>query len=272
LRPARRYNLLAVTPTEEVERLTHELDELEGKFKDALGDLKSLRQRWSDASRERERKVRSAWTQLDHKWFFIVLAATSFFFILSFFVYSEIGWYHDRSPLPTGADPLLSRLPIINLVPVLAYGWLICHVAALYLTVAYEPRRLPYLLSTVGLFIVIRSIFVSLSPYGPPLGMLNLNASYVFAPLRGVLAFDNEFFFSGHTSLPYLYFLFYHGMPRARKAFLAASVVMAACVLLTRNHYTMDVLGAYFMTYAIYRLSRYTLGWLDPLPDRTGAD
>ena len=116
------------------------------------------------------------------------------------------------------------------------------------------------------------SIFVALNPYGPPDGMINLNAAYILSPLRGILAFDNEFFFSGHTSMPYLYFLFCHRMPKMRLAFLAGSLVMGACVLLTRNHYTMDVLGAYFMTYAIYRLSRYTLGWLDPVPDRTPAD
>jgi hypothetical protein len=259
-------------PARPAAELARELDVLERKFKDALGDLRTLRDKWHDAFNERERKMRREWAHLDHKWFFIVLSAASFFFILSFYVWSEIGWYHDRTPLPAGADPLLNRLPIVNLVPVLSYGWLLCHLAALYLTVAFEPRRLPYLLTTVGLFVVIRSIFVAVNPYGPPLGMINLNASYVFAPIRGVLAFDNEFFFSGHTSLPYLYFLFFHDMPRARKALLGASVVMAACVLLTRNHYTMDVLGAYFMTYAIYRLSRYVLGWLDPLPDRTGSD
>ena len=46
------------------------------------------------------------------------------------------------------------------------------------------------------------------------------------------------------------------------------SIVMAASVVLTRNHYTMDVLGAYFVTYSVYALSCWLLGWLDPGPRR----
>jgi hypothetical protein len=38
---------------------------------------------------------------------------------------------------------------------------------------------------------------------------------------------------------------------------------MGTCVLLARNHYTIDVIGAYFVTYAIYRLSLVLFGRLD---------
>ena len=43
-------------------------------------------------------------------------------------------------------------------------------------------------------------------------------------------------------------------------------MVMAVSVLLTRNHYTVDVLGAYFISYSIYRLSlRLYAGYVRPL-------
>ena len=49
---------------------------------------------------------------------------------------------------------------------------------------------------------------------------------------------------------------------------------MGTCVLLSHNHYTVDVLGAYFVSYSIYVLAeRLYYGWIRPLfqvqPSRT---
>ena len=47
---------------------------------------------------------------------------------------------------------------------------------------------------------------------------------------------------------------------------LAGSIVMDGAVLLTRNHYTVDVISAYFMGYAIFVLSeRLYFHYLRPL-------
>ncbi len=256
----------AATSDRRHEPLDAELEALERRFGDGLAELKSLRGRVIEARRKRENAAKRAWADLDHKWFTIVLSAAIFFFILSFYIASTLGYYHDLTPLPRGADPVLARLPVVNLVPILSYGWLLTHMFALYLAATYYPRRMPYFLGTIGLLVLVRTVFIAVNPLGAPEGMLNLNASYLFQPLRGVLAFDNEFFFSGHTALPYLYAL----MLREnwlRLPFLGISVLMAVSVLLTRNHYTMDVLGAYFITYTVYRMSRHLLGWLDPLHD-----
>jgi len=243
--------------------LERDFDALEAKFEQAVGELRSLRARLKEATAARDRAMKSAWADLDHRWFTVVLAAASLFFILSFYVYSHMGQAFDARPLPHGEDPLLARLPVLDLVPLLTYGWLVLHVAAWATWVVYQPRRIPYFLSTIGLFVLIRTVFVALNPVGAPVGMINLNASYLLSPLRGVLAFDNEFFFSGHTAIPYLYYLF-SPFPGYRRFFLAGSLVMGAAVLLTRNHYVIDVLGAYFMTYAIFALSRRVFGFLDP--------
>lgn len=251
-------------PEREGDLLQRDLEALEERLGQAVQELKNLRAKVSAASLEREAATKREWANLDHKWFTGVLSAATFFFILSFYIASTLGYYHDQTPLPGGVvDAVLSRLPVVDLVPVLSYGWLLTHMFALYVGVVYYPRRLPYLLGTIGLLVVVRTVFVALNPVGAPPGILNLNASYLFQPLRGVLAFDNEFFFSGHTALPYLYSLAVRER-WLKFTFLAASVAMAVAVLLTRNHYTMDVLGAYFITYSVYRLSRHLLGWLDP--------
>jgi hypothetical protein len=75
--------------------------------------------------------------------------------------------------------------------------------------------------------------------------------------------FDNELFFSGHTGIPFLYFLICRSPSWGRYLYLACSIAMGVCVLLTHNHYAIDVLGAYFMTYSIHALSRRLLHRLD---------
>lgn len=244
-----------------VDRTDARLEELERRFQSAVQDLKQLRS-------ERIAELRANWADTEHKISAAMAAAVSFLFVCSFFVWSLVGQRIDARVLPAGSDLLLDQLPLIDLVPVLTVGWLSIHVLAIYVGVMYCPRRWAFILATIGLLILVRTAFVALNPIGAPPGILSLNASYVLAPLKGILAFENEFFFSGHVAFPYLYSRIYWHIAWARRTFVLLSIVMAASVVLTRNHYTMDVLGAYFVTYSVYALSCWLLGWLDPERER----
>jgi hypothetical protein len=246
--------------TRAVDRMDARLEDLERRIAASMEELKEIR-------RERMAEVRERWEETEHKVSAAVAASVSLLFVFSFFFWSVVGQQVDQRALPHGADPLLGVLPLWNLVPVLTLGWLACHVLAIYLAVVYCPSRWAYILATVGLLVAVRTLFVAFNPMGAPPGILSLNASYLLSPLKGILAFENEFFFSGHTALPYLYALIFWPIPWARRTFIGLSILMAASVLLTRNHYTMDILGAYFITYSVYALSRSLLRWLDPEPD-----
>lgn len=246
--------------TRVVDRIDARLQDLERRIAASMDELKEIR-------RERMAEVKGRWEDTEHKLSAAVAASVSLLFVFSFFFWSVVGQQVDQRALPHGADPLLGVLPLWNLVPVLTLGWLACHVLAIYLAVVYCPSRWAYILATVGLLVAVRTLFVAFNPMGAPPGILSLNASYLLSPLKGILAFENEFFFSGHTALPYLYALLFWSIPWARRTFIGLSLLMAASVLLTRNHYTMDILGAYFITYSVYALSRSLLRWLDPEPD-----
>ena len=183
--------------------------------------------------------------------------------VLSFVVFPLFGRYHATLPLHSGIDPVLAFLPRADVTPLLTYVWLLLHVFAFSYWIKFERARLPYLLASVALFMAVRNVFIVLTPVAPPEGMIPLYTEAWFAPLRGTIFFDNELFFSGHTGVPFLYFLLSRGESRVRWAFLAFSFLMGAGVLLTRNHYAMDVLGAYFMTYSIHRLGLFCFGGLD---------
>jgi membrane-associated phospholipid phosphatase len=76
----------------------------------------------------------------------------------------------------------------------------------------------------------------------------------LFSWVAGEYTFQNEFVFSGHTAVPFLFYLFFES-PGLRAVMLGGSLAMAAAVLATHNHYTVDVLSAYLVGYGIYALS-----------------
>ena len=118
------------------------------------------------------------------------------------------------------------------------------------------PRRIPFLIFLLAVYMVVRTAFVFLSPIGAPAGMVDMRLhDAIFSRILGTWTFMNEFVFSGHTSIPFLFFLFFK-TPGLKRLMLVGSIVMAVAVLLSRNHYTVDVLGAFFTSYSVYALAR----------------
>ncbi|MBI4347327.1 MAG: hypothetical protein HY553_10760 [Elusimicrobia bacterium] len=183
-------------------------------------------------------------------------------FLSGWATYCLLARYQDGKALPPGVDPLLSALPSVGGDWLLTWGWLLFNAAVIaYWAVARTPR-LGYFLAMVGLWQAVRAVFIALTPFGPPPDIVPFYAG-ALSFLRGRVFFDSELFFSGHTGLPYLYALL-AGAGAMYKGCLAVSVVMAAGVLLTRNHFPIDVLGAYFITYSTWSLGRKWLAALDP--------
>jgi hypothetical protein len=229
-----------------------------------LADLLHLRDDWAAGSHLSD--IEGEWHRVRHRWFSISCAVAIGALIMALYFYGVGGQYVDALAAPSGTDLVLQNIPRWNVTWVLSYCWLGLQLFALAAVFLYAPRRLPYIFATVSLFILIRTVFLVLTPLGPPkqnLDMTRLNP--VFSYAKGVLTFNNENFFSGHTGLPYLFFLI-HRTPWIKAVFMFFSIVMGACVLLARNHYAIDVLGAYFTTFAIYSLSRWMFGWLDHAP------
>lgn len=247
-----------------LEALETEISRLEERLRQSTEDLGRLRAAFKLAARAEEgvrkevAEIRDGWEDLHYKWWLLTLGGVLALFVCSYFFYTNLGWYADQRTLPTGIDPLLARLPTVNVLPVLSWVWMAVHLYAAVHAVLYYPRQMPFLLFLLGSFIGVRSVFVFLSPVGAPAGMLDMSKmDYLFSRIMGTYTFQNEFVFSGHTGIPFLFSLFFETRLHKR-LFLGISLLMAAACLLTRNHYTVDVLGAYFMGYAIFVLSRDT--------------
>ena len=149
-------------------------------------------------------------------------------------------------------DIVLSNIPIFNVDTIFIYGpvvlWLFFVVILLN-----EPKRIPFALKSVALFIVIRAIFTTMTHLGPYPYDIPEDFATGFAR---TMTFGGDLFFSGHTGLPFLMALMLGGIHKYYYfVFIGAAVFFGAIVLLGHYHYTIDVAAAFFITYSIYVLS-----------------
>jgi hypothetical protein len=161
----------------------------------------------------------------------------------------------ERASNPV-TDIILSNTPVFDVDSIFVYG-----VVVLILTIAVvilsRPQRIPFVLESLAVFFLVRSLFMSLTHLGPfpeqaPLDLFPIARKFVF--------FGGDLFFSGHTGVPFLMALIFWKTPALRYFFLFWSVLFAITVLLGHYHYTIDVLAAYFITYTIYQI----VIWLFP--------
>lgn len=146
-------------------------------------------------------------------------------------------------------DLILSNIPVYNVVDFFVYGMfaLITFIAALCII---DPKGAPFILNCLSIFVLIRSVFVSLTHLGP----FPTHAVSDFGPAITNAFFGADFFFSGHTGAPFLMALIFWDNKTLRYIFLIWSVFFAVIVLLGHLHYSIDVLSAFFITYSIYRI------------------
>ncbi|MBP9762802.1 hypothetical protein KBD34_04265 [Patescibacteria group bacterium] len=151
-------------------------------------------------------------------------------------------------------DMILDLLPVVNLDYIYLEGFLVFIVFIVILGL-YRPNRLPFMLKTIGLFILIRSFFITLTHLSLPLPGLE---ALKYAPTGSMVqkfSSGNDLFFSGHTGLPFLISLIFWKDKLLRYIFLGMSIFFGIAVLFAHVHYSIDVFAAFFITYAIYQLA-----------------
>ncbi len=163
--------------------------------------------------------------------------------------------YATASVSNPATDIILSNIPAFDVNDLYVYGLMLLTGFITFLCLTH-PKRVPFVLFSLALFVVIRSFFNSLThlaPYPIP-----------FAPDFGTtitkVFFGGDLFFSGHTGVPFLMGLLFWRETVLRYFFLLCSAFFAVVVLLGHLHYSIDVAAAFFITYTIYAIAR----WLFP--------
>jgi hypothetical protein len=147
-------------------------------------------------------------------------------------------------------------LPTVDLGFIFTWGGIVSFLIIAFYAFAVRPELCPWALKTYGIFGIVRAAFMMFTHLGPPDGMFYLTSlpGLEEKEMFNNFFFLNDLFFSGHVGNLFLAALVFKNF-KFKWFGLIGSVVMAATVLLMKIHYTIDVFGAFFITYGIYAFS-----------------
>ena len=180
------------------------------------------------------------------------------FLVISLIINYFAGLYattHVSNPVN---DLILDHLPSLNVDGIFIYEFIsgplmwVSFFVFVVILLSYRPRRIPFVLKSFSLFIVVRSFFIILTHLAPSLEQAPLDTNSFIV---NTFTFTGDLFFSGHTGLPFLMALVFWDEEILRWTFMLLSFFFGAIVLLGHFHYSIDVFAAFFITFGIYHLS-----------------
>lgn len=174
------------------------------------------------------------------------------FLALAFVIQISAGHYSARQVQDANfvGDIFLDNLPVLDFDYVIVQGAIIMYLIGIVLF-AYSPRELLFGIKAVALFVIIRSFFIDLTHIGiyPESDFL---VHGLGSRAYNSFNFSGNFFFSGHTGLPFLLALIFWRQKFWRIFFFCISAFFGMSVLLAHVHYSIDVFAAPFITYSIF--------------------
>jgi len=160
--------------------------------------------------------------------------------------------------LPMLSDLILDNLPVIDvsliydivsLVPII--------LAVIYIFHKKDYNRVPFFLLMIGLFYIVRGIFIVLTPFGNP-PMFN-GSDPLF---HGFANYELGVYPSGHAGNVFLILLLVKD--RSYKWIIGICLIIVIFALfLAHGHYSIDILSGIFFSYAIRAYGEKHLAMFD---------
>jgi len=193
-------------------------------------------------------KHKDIWTNKD----FILSVIFGFLLlVVSFVINFYAGVFATANMSNSVTDTLLSLLPVVNLHFIIVDGIPI-FLGLLVVLSALEPKRIPFIMKSMALFVIIRALFLTMTHIAPfPDREIVVSTGFIHLFFVG-----GELFFSGHTGMPFLMALAFWESKTIRNIFLFFTVVAAVSVILSHVHYSIDVFAAPFITYSIFVIAK----------------
>lgn len=161
------------------------------------------------------------------------------------------GLYAFESASNAVTDIILSNIRVYDVDGIFIYGPLVFWAFVTYLLIR-RPATIPFTLKSLAVFVSVRALFVSLTHIAQFPEHIAVTSKFLFFFSTG-----GDLFFSGHTGVPFLLALIFWKDLRLRILFIATSIFFGIIVLMGHLHYTIDVAGAFFITYTIFHISQY---------------
>lgn len=180
--------------------------------------------------------------------------------------------WNEGRPAPSLPDTLLTLVPRSDWVARHNYHlWLLAYVPPALWLYRRDRARFLRFLWWGGWLSLLRGLCICATGLGPVDGP-DVNAGLSADVLwQAWLAIVNPFsalttdaphvyltkdlFFSGHVSSTFLLWLYCRGLPRLGPVALAAHLVTVGVVLAAHLHYTIDVVGAWAVTFGLYTVA-----------------
>ena len=117
-----------------------------------------------------------------------------------------------------------------------------------------QPAIFLTVLFSLVLLLIIRIISIYLVPLNPPHGLIVLIDPLTSLTYGGRGIFiTKDLFFSGHTSNVFMFYLCLQ-KKKDKMFLLLGSITVGILVLVQHVHYTMDVIGAFIITYFLVKM------------------
>lgn len=197
------------------------------------------------------RKYRSCY---ENKGFIFSIILGFVFLFVSLIINFYAGTYAAEKASSPVTDIILSNTRVYDLDGTFIYGFVGFWAFVTLLSVVYFPQKIPFILKSVALFVVVRSVFITLTHIGPfaTHAVLNISPQSIVYDFT----FGGDLFFSAHTGIPFLIALIFWREKYLRILFIASSIFFGMVVLLAHLHYSIDVLSAFFITYTIHHMAK----------------
>lgn len=192
-------------------------------------------------------KYKLYWQRKDFR---SAVLSSMLFFAVSLLIYHFARVYTNLRAGNYVSDILLDNLAVVQVDDFLNYGVELFSLFMIYCLII-EPKRAPFTFKSLAIFILIRSIFITLTHMGPSPIITHIDPDDMLSSLIS----GNDFFFSAHTGIPYLLALIFWDEKIIRYIALGASVSFAVAVILGHLHYSIDVFAAFFITYSIFNIA-----------------
>lgn len=181
------------------------------------------------------------------------LLASLIFLAISVWLNFQAGTYAYNHMSNGVADLFLDRIPAYDVAWLFIEGAIAMAIGTVILCLLY-PKKLPDLAASIALLYLLRAAAISLTHLGPPLA---LGDKGLADTLTGRFVQGADYFFSGHTALPFLIGLLFWEKVWIRNTYFVLTVVFAIAAIMGHLHYSIDVFAAPFIAYGVYSMRKY---------------
>ena len=180
-------------------------------------------------------------------------------------------WAESRAA-PTLPDLVIEAVPFVEAAARYNYVlWLLAYVPIALVLLARDGERFIRYMVSSGLLALVRGACIVVTGLGPVHGAdshagmtadQRWSAFFTLVTPSGFFDTDagariyltKDLFFSGHTATTFLLLLYVWRWRTLRLVMLAAHALVVASVFLAHLHYTIDVIGAYAVTFSLFML------------------